>query len=153
MTATTKPRERRAHIYLEDIEPRKAKPAKVKLYKIGWGRKDMGRFLKEQMFYQGYFVNAAKLKAAQASQKARRFKHQTRFRHPSGQRQTEEGVWAVGLLADQAELAESTILRMMQGDYIRGPFLFSVLKVFKALGVDLVGVPGKPDVAMIVTGW
>jgi hypothetical protein len=147
---------RRAYIYEEDIIPVTKGKKPTKMYKITWSRQAIGRFIQEQMFWQGYFVPVSYLRKVQGSQKRKngKFAGQRTIKIPGGTRKTKMGVWAVNQLAYRAEIGSQTILNMMNGAYKRSPYLFSLLKVFKALKVELVGVPAKDSsVAMIVKGW
>jgi len=149
---------RRARIFEEDIIPRTDKKKPTTLYRIIWSRKAIGQFLQEQMFWNGYFVPCKYLRKVMGPgpnrDKRGKFAGQTTLKIPGGTRKTETGVWAVGQLAYHAECSGTTILKMMNNEYKRGPFLFTLLKVFKALKVELVGMPAKDSsVAMIVKGW
>lgn len=139
---------KRAHILEEDLIPEVKGPPK-KTYRVRWSRKALGRFVTEQMIARGYFVRREVITGRQGRG---RYESETAIRGRGGK--VYRGFWADGKLADAAEVSESTVEKLRRGGHLRSPFFFTVLKVLRALGLEIVLAPSDDtDVAFLAKGW
>lgn len=138
---------KRALLYEDDVQPIAAgKPGKI--HRITWSRRQLGRFISNQMVMRGYFVRKEIITERQGTGR-----YAKESRHALRPGKIYRGFWADRLLAAEAELSEATVYKLRTGGHKRSPELYTTLKLFKALGIQLVGIPSDTNVAALVKAW
>lgn len=142
-TATVR---RSVHVVPGDIVPRSTKR---KEYRVPMSRAGIGRFIRYQMWKTGYFVTARRLRQRTEAKGA----STATFTDPdTGKRY--RGVYAWRLLSEDSQMSQGAVRKLAEGRHKRSPEFFTVLKVFRALGLELKAVAtDDTDVDLIVRGW
>ena len=137
---------RSVHVVPGDIIPRSTKR---KEYKIPMSRAGIGRFIRYQMWKTGYFVTATTLRKRTDARGA----STATFTDPdTGKRY--RGVFAWRLLSEDSQMSMGAVHKLAVGGHKRSPEFFTVLKVFRALGLELKAVvTDDTSVELIVRGW
>lgn len=145
-TATAQRTPRSIHVVPGDIKPRSTKR---KEYKVPMSRTGIGRFIRYQMWKTGYFVTVRTLRQRTEAKGA----STATFTDPdSGKRY--RGVFAWRLLSEDSQMSMSAVRKLAEGRHKRSPEFFTVIKVFRALGLELkAAVSDDTNVDLIVRGW
>lgn len=144
---------RSIHLVREDVQPRH-RGARV-THVVPMSRKGLGAFLREQMFQEGWFVSSDRIRARRTESDlpiighaaARDVYIDSRGRH-------HRGVWAWNILSTLSSVGVGTLQKLMAGEHRRSPEFFTILKVFRALRLELRATRSDDDnVDLVVSGW
>lgn len=146
---------RRIQIVDADIVPR-TRGAAHTVYRVPLSRRGLGDFLAKMMWKRGFFVTVSRLATRRSKAGLPMLDpsltHRTYVDPETGKRF--RGVWAWRRLAYRADTAESTLQTLVNGEHKRTPGLLTVLKVFRALGLEWQAADIKDtNVDLIVKGW
>lgn len=146
--------QRTPHIVEADLRPRHG--AKRLTHRVPLSRAAIGRFTTHQAFLAGYFVSADALIRRRDAADLPMLSAGTAWRRYEDPRtgRVYRGVWAWDKLAEKAQVGGQTVRKLARGEHLRSPEFFTVIKVFRALGLELRAATGGPDdVDVVVKGW
>lgn len=151
------PKQQHVLIVDGDTRPRTRAKTARHLYVVPTSRLGLGEFLATQLWARGYFVTVASLQQRRSKAGLPLLESdglETRvFTDPISGRRF-RGVWAWTALSRHSALSVDTLKTLVAGAHRRSPELLTVLKVFRALGLELKAAESRnTNVDLIVKGW
>lgn len=144
----------KVHIVQSDINPRHKGRQRDQIVPLS--RKGLGDFVAKQLWACGYFVTAATIAKRRLKAELPNLGHKAlthRFTDPVSGRQF-RGVWAWTAFSMKSNVSVTTLQTLVAGEHKRSPEFFTILRVFRALGLELVASPAaNDDVSIIVRAW
>lgn len=145
---------RAVHIVRDDIEPRHR--GKPKTHVVPLSRKLLGAFVRDQMFLEGFFVPQEIIKSRRLGAGLAIVGHSADRDVYVDQRTGRHfrGIWAYQVLSDASGVCAETLERLATGGHRKSPSLLTILKVFRALRLQLLATStDESNVDLIVQGW